>query len=64
MDKTSEELLSESLNGKNLIIFADGVDLNEIPYDRNFIDKIYIINKNKRGSYVCNYLVMLRNINK
>lgn len=37
----NEKILEAALNGKNLIIFADQVDLNEIPNDKNFVDKIY-----------------------
>lgn len=39
--KQNEDMLDSVLNERNLIIFADQVDLSEIPNDRNFIDKVY-----------------------
>ena len=35
-----EEEISNLLDGKNIIIFSDSVDLSSIPNDKNFVDKI------------------------
>lgn len=39
--KSEEDKIKELLDNKNLIIFADGVDLSEIPNDRNFTERIH-----------------------
>lgn len=40
MDKSDEQLIKEALDGKNVIVFSNGIDLEEIPNDRHFIEKI------------------------
>lgn len=36
-----EEIINNKLNGKNIILIDDSIELTDIPNDRNFIDKIY-----------------------
>ncbi len=39
-EKTDEELIKEAMNGRNVIVFSNGVDLEDIPNDRHFIEKV------------------------
>lgn len=39
--KNEEENIQDVLENKNLILFADGVDLSDIPNDKNFIERVY-----------------------
>lgn len=40
-EKNPQVLIEEALDGNNLIIFADSVDLDDIPYDKHYIEKTY-----------------------
>lgn len=40
-DVSYQAKMDELLEGKNLVLFSDGVDLNDIPNDRNFVEKVY-----------------------
>lgn len=40
-NRNDEEKIMELLEGKNLILFSEGIDLSEIPNDRNFIEKVH-----------------------
>ena len=40
-DRNSKNKIEDLLNGKNLIIFDNSVNLEDIPNDKNFIEKIY-----------------------